>query len=1198
MAAAPSAVEGDDGSLAEAVAVAIGTMYGGGSGAGAGVGRAMEQSAAIAWLVEFQGTREAWRVWPRLLAPGAGRDANVTYYAANALAAKVAAEWSRLSGEECGALYEQLWELAGGLVATGGAATPPALGRLCRALAVLALQTPPVLPSLVDRLEALAPAAAGGGVTPALAMIVETARAVADVADDVQLAGAKKAAASDAVRAVAPRVLALLAGAIAADGAPLRTEGAITGVPAAAGGSLLVSALAAVAGWVVAGAVTPANLLVSYPDLAAFLPAVLVAGACASVASAAADAVTALLGVSAPPSSEPPAARCAAVTALVATLVSAAPAFRATLAAADADVLVPLANVLVAVAKFDAEWLAGDGSRTPPPGPVDAVCFPLTAAELDPDGSGNVHGAPAGLGVLLCEYALAVAGGRCLPAADAVLDFFTPLAALPVADRHPALRAPLARTLLRTLLAQVAYPLPGAARAVTADEFVAFRSASSGVADALADCFAMLQGAYVVEACTGVLASFEALALACHAAPPHVTLGLMLRPGGAGSAAAAALPPDTPTWQPLEAALYVLHAVGDDVSEMLEDADIDAGSGDAVAAEMVTALAYHTAVTLPPAEMAPELAAMAARWLGGLHRWLGVTLACSCDTLRAATLFVPAPAVPAPTPHGAVEAAITLLPTGDLVHAILEFLVGALAAVTHVGACARPPARERMAACLAFLGVEGRARAVAAAAAGDGDGGDDDDGGDGGDDDGDDGGVASGGGGGWSSSEVREDGKLDTDTIAVTTTAAAVALARIVRACRRHLTSDAAVKRLADGLAAACDAGLSAFAAAVVLKQLLGLAAALPPASAGPALHYFLDPPVARLAAMCDVVASRSVALTRAHEVAVAKEAVLVYKALQSAAAEAGGVTGMGDLMVSQLAAPDATPAAAAAVAAATAAAHTCPLAFVIEALWAPLTAALPAAVDQPALVAVITALLRRFIRVQPAVLQPVLPAALTLGVQLYVARLYPEALALAVAAVGDLPSRDPSRETLAYVHDALAAASDALVTAAATPADASVPGGATALAAHPEAATAWFSFARAVVDAMPDAAFVEDILQVCLPAVGYVVQLWDRAVATAAAEFMSTLLARRTSNPRYTPALQAAIASHGALIDCFNQCHPQSCPPTPPPPPHPHMQARRSCRRCWAHCWMTAAPTCLPPPSTLLCACWRRTATAARRRC
>ncbi|RYE97134.1 MAG: hypothetical protein EOO41_03830, partial [Methanobacteriota archaeon] len=416
-----------------------------------------------------------------------------------------------------------------------------------------------------------------------------------------------------------------------------------------------------------------------------------------------------------------------------------------------------------------------------------------------------------------------------------------PLQSIQKAERHPYFNKPLYKSVMHVVFMQLTLPADPAKGAYDPSDMAHFRGTSSSVSEVLQDCFRVLQDEYVMGLLQQVQqASVHLQALRLTSTTAMDVLSMWLSPTPPVLAAS-----NTRTWQPLESALYCLLTLDDELSDLLEDAHLDASTMDNSVAEHVVALIRVCCLTVPPASMPPELVITVCRWLASLHRWLAVlehSPAIQCanvldafaegvrDTVHpgSACALSPGHAASCPPAPGAsavastLDMSLTFVPPSQLMSEIISFLAAGMQLVHSVPAACHAPRPETFQHLVASIGIHSSGTPSSSVPGGAGMGGD-------------------------SEEESGEEDWTSAGTsvahFATVSSAAAFALARVCKSCRRMLTEAGMLKNVADALQSAAVAGMPTHQMAYVMKTMLPIATNLPSALSDAGLHYLLDGP-------------------------------------------------------------------------------------------------------------------------------------------------------------------------------------------------------------------------------------------------------------------------------------------------------------------------------------------------------------------
>ena len=1027
---------------------AIAAMYGHSDVDGAPVSAAAQRDA-IAWLVRFADAPEAWGAYPQLLA--ASPHAAVRFYAANGVYALVCRDWTRLPPERQAGVASFLWAS----LARAPALELSALRRVCLALAAGAALSR--TPGAVTQCVARAVGQLGGGAAAAAAQLasLELLRCLPEEAADKPLSAARSERVRLELAAASDSVLGALQAALAEPASPFHVGAAAASPPPALAVEGCAAACLTLHTWLPLGGVTLGGLGSRFPRLLRALLGALLAVGHPAVAAAAAQALESALAVRVHPRER---GRDDALAVVAAALVGGVARVAGAARAGRWDLLRPIAATAGALALREDEWMAVRAASAPPPpgcGLEEDLprLFPYAAASADaprhhcagaaggaeaPPAAATIGGAPVGLGVLLGDLLLQLAGCRDRSVAALLASCLMGVQSLPMAERHPFFRAPVFAHLLAVTLEQARYRVPPHATEEAPDEFLAARGPSGEAADALADCAAALGAGAFLGVCTQWLARQQ------------------LAPGAWAPSAAAGLPGRAPAWLALEAVLHCVGTAARDTDGLLSCLGAPrrppqpAAEGGASALASLLALATSGPVLAQPAGF-PEVAASACRLVhelaGCAEPHLGDALAADAGGRQllvsaappfASLVLLHSTATDAALAGGggmppSAAAAVVPLHSAALVEGMTRLLVGCLQLSGHaVPLLCAAPAADDLSTMVAAAGSSLRLPPSAPQTrGGDGagsDGGGDDDG----DDDDDDDDAA---GGGRGHREGAHHAASHGDASLPWRAAGALCALAGARAARPFFCrSPRLLSLLVEGVEAGVSRGLplvpSLRATEAVLKALAGVQQQQPQQGAA-ALQAAFAPLVARLgaaaaaaaAAACAgssapppaaVVAQSSpllaprrhgaargapppaaavTAAAAAAELALCREAVLAMALVRSAAATemeeqppvrvVGGAAGGG------------------------AGAAGAPLDFLGDALWRACEVALPALAGRPDAAGVLLQGLRAVVRACPAVVVAApgrVGALLSLAVQLYQAHLYPDALSVVAATLDGLP--------------------------------------------------------------------------------------------------------------------------------------------------------------------------------------------------
>ena len=840
------------------------------------------QSGAAAWLVAHSDTASAWSTFPQLLA--GSQSAEVRFYCANALYAKVRTDWPALEPPARDAVVQQLWRV---LEAAGEVVV---LRRLCLALAAATVQTPGALPPFFSNVSRSA-AAAASPIT--LLTCVELLACVAELSDELQLPSKARKVLKADIAALAPCVSGLLRALLCAPESPVSLSKAAAACSAAGASGMrapieslpevlcVVSSLKCAKAWATEGglAFVGAEFDAHAPLLVAAAEALVMLPPSTGVPSAAAAVLSAAFSLSAGLDLSRKADGLTALSLCfllrcAPCLIPAAAAFSSgdatTRSAAAAQVLV-LSEALSALCRE--AWVAKDGSSIKGSAAFDGIAlgnfsFAAAAADVGAGGVrvGSISGSPIGLGVLITDCALQCIASNCLGAAAAAIDALGPIQSITVAERHPYFARPAFLQLARIIACQCidkrhavvsvttspsaasAASPPRAATGLSLDPHQGSSSSSvdfdveqwhefraTACKDALYDCFSLLRGEFV-------------LAL----------LQLLPLPGEHGGISspilAAALPSHTwhvPEWARLEAVLFCLHSQSAEGSGELADdlAQSDRPSPSAAASalsdgslsEAIVALILRitTAQSLPS-----DLSVQACKWLAGAPcAWL-TTL--SRDAMVRCAQSGGGGASPASPP----TASFSLVSVRDIRESILRFFLHAVASGVDTWASwARAQGRQwrgnDVTDAVALTGLDRNARGGSGGGGargrpglGDASGDDVDEDGEGGDDD------------GGALSNAPPGDVQDGEGGGNLARCAAFAVSRFISG--GGIAPDVALPPLLAALETASVAGLHLSARARLLRTCVTLALSLPPNDRGAALHRVLTQPVQRITVVAE----------------------------------------------------------------------------------------------------------------------------------------------------------------------------------------------------------------------------------------------------------------------------------------------------------------------------------------------------------
>ena len=1095
--------------------------------------------------------------------------ANVQFYAANAIYAKVCSGWTSLPQQQQPPIYNFLW----GAMNNAKALSVAALRRLCLALAAAAVLTkaPGTVSEYIQRaIGPLTQAASGASaVDPALCLAcVELLLDLPEEAADKPISNDRSERVRSEMVAASEHIFSALQTLLAAPASPFTARRAVEAASSAAASADPAAKLVlegvtacykATGAWLELGGITAGALSRKYSSLMQVLLQGMLTVPVASVAHASSEALNSALTVRVHPRE---AGRDDAIAMVAIALVSSTDYIAAALAAQKWDLLSPVAVTASTLATYEDKWMAVDAAAAPVPPSVDIRRFPNLLASLDPPLRGSapvspsstsdapcIGGVPVGLGCYLGDLLLQLTSVPSFKVAEATVDCLMGAQSLPVADRHPFFRRHAFAHLLRIVLSQCAYridPATGSVpRSLDPDEFMSFRSSRGAAVDALIDCTGALQGGFVATVADWLKEQQQ-----------H-------RPGG--------YPQDKPgrsqPWLALESVLHCLTSVASDVSDMLEQAEMtsdDYDDNDATPSagreldgslqETVVSLMLVVCTSVAAASSSPvssscyaEVLSSACAWIGGMCHWLaglepGKVLRYSTappfSCLAGGPPFgTPLQQQPAPTDAG-LEASFGTIPASVLVEQLLHLLLVCLQRTASnnggVPLLRSKPRRDDMHTIAGLAGSSIRKAAPAAASAdvsgttygtdASGSGSDDDDSVGGGDDDGDD--------------ELGAAGEDDGG--ATVAWRAAEALLPFCRATRQFLqASPTALQSLAEGVASAVASGLHLLPCDKAHRAIIEVCGAISDAQRkAAAFAAVLAPQIARVggvaaaaaAAAPDNSAKSAPSSFSSEELALCREVALATSAIHLAESTASSGSGSS---LDQLG----------------------------DAVWRACEVALPALHSRREVVGVLLQGLRGTVRYCPAVplAQPGrIPSLLSLAVQLYQMHLYPDALAVVEAAIQALPgmmtgavtsssSSSPLQlppDVVASCQQLMAAVSAATASAAGlappiSPVTASSPP-APQLADEPESLREYLRLCDTVLDVVPvalvmtsSAASSSPCLPLALQLMGHGIRGCDKDTGKACAVILRTLLTKDAlrQNPEWAAVIDSSIASAGASL-------------------------------------------------------------------
>lgn len=1093
---------------------------------GTAVVTAEQQKQAIQWLVAFAESPDAWVVFPELLRSS---HSSVQFYAVNGLYTLVCNGWTRLSQDRQQEVYEFLWASLSG---SGTNLEFNTMRRLCLALAAAtALSKPPNVATafLLRALSQLGAALASSAPQQsglALACL-ELLNCFPDTAADKPTSSDRTEAVRKEMLAQSEAVFDALQHVLASPASPFSVA-ASGGAPGPLSITGCATALQAAKEWLDLGSVTLGYLGRRYPLLLQAMLGGLLRVPALAVADAAGKALEGTLQIRTHPR-EP--GRDDALSVIASHLISGVDVTSALISAKQWDRLRPIASLASALCVHEDEWVAQKAACELLPPDTDLRRFPYVAASLDPPSSSSsnangsaVGGAPVGLSVLLGDLLLQLTSCGEPGIADVTVGCMMGIQSLPSESRHPFFRRVAFAHLLGAVLDASTYRMPRGAE--DPDAFLAFRSSRSQAVDALIDCSAALRADF-----PGVAVQWLGRAMSAPAASP----------------VPAALPGRSPGWLALESLLHCLShgPVCDDLTQLLVEEE-----GEPSVEEAVTSLLMMVCAGPPVGapEAYPEVLSSACGFIAALAGSPESDLATWLDDraggrpVRYATGHpfgsIIAGTSPSLTPtaggagDGQLDACFGTVHSTALVEHMLRTVLVCLqqrnsgAAITPMLRSAPRP--DTMATIATLAGST--KRKPAARGDGDSDGADDGEGDDDASDDEDGEGA-------------RHDGHTGEASLPWRGAAALVQLCRPRSGRHFILRSPACLQALVSGVEASLAGGLQAEPSVRACEALLcvvtGEMEDLRKRDA--MLGAAFSPLVERLGAAAGAAAATAGAgaglkagAAMPAELALSREVAIATTLLRSPYAA--------DLPP---ASPPGHPSGGPALQ---------PLDFLGDAVWRACEAALPPLAARPDVIGVLLQGLRSVVRSCPAVVAAPgrIPALLTLAVQLFQARLYPDALCVVSALVDGLPElvgvpRFGADNSPLMPHELhlppdvtascgmlLAAVSAAAATAAGTtgaPPPMSVH---VRLADEPEALKEFFRLCQAALDVVPLALVGSaGTLATTLQLAGEAYRGCDRDTARVAADVIRSVLTRHAlhAQPECAGTIDAALRSSNASL-------------------------------------------------------------------